>query len=130
MRMGTVRNNKLFVYTIRVAFISWIIIVTVLSLFYISRSDDNNILLIDSKVEVHAVAYFMGALMCFYSFKFEGIRFVILVGIGVFLLGVIFEVVQLWIPYRTFNPMDVVANGVGVVIFMILWSILFYYSKT
>ena len=128
--MGTVRNNKLFVYTIRVAFISWIIIVTVLSLFYISRSDDNNILLIDSKVEVHAVAYFMGALMCFYSFKFEGIRFVILVGIGVFLLGVIFEVVQLWIPYRTFNPMDVVANGVGVVIFMILWSILFYYSKT
>lgn len=33
--------------------------------------------------------------------------------IALFLLGVLFEVVQIPIPKRTFNPNDIVANGLG-----------------
>ena len=82
-----------------------------------------------SRLVEHAVAYFIGALMCFYSFRLIGIRFVLLAGMGVFLFGVIFEVVQIWIPYRTFNPKDMVANGVGAGLFMIIWSSFFIYQK-
>jgi len=122
--MGEIRKNKLLINTARVVFISWIIVVTVLSFVSFSRSDDNNNLLFSSsRAEVHAVAYFIGAVLCFYSFRLEGIGFVLLAGIGVFIFGVIFEVVQLWIPYRTFNPMDIVANGAGAGLFIILWLV-------
>lgn len=77
-------------------------------------------LISSSRAEVHAAAYFIGALLCFYSFRLEGIGFVILAGIGVFLFGVLFEVIQIWIPYRTFNPMDIVDNGAVVSLFVIM----------
>ncbi len=118
--MGTIRNNKLFINTVRVVFITWIIVVVILSMVSFSKSDDNNNWLFSSsRADVHAAAYFIGAFLCFYSFRLKGVGFVFLAGIGVFLFGVIFEVVQIWIPYRTFNPMDVVANGVGAGLFII-----------
>ena len=82
-----------------------------------------------SRLVEHAVAYFIGAVLCFYSFKFEGIIYVILTGAGIFLFGAIFEVVQLWLPYRSFNPVDMVANGVGVGVFIIVWSVVLFFSK-
>ena len=128
--MGDVRNNKLFINTVRVVFILWIILVSVLSLVYFNGSNDNSKWLVSSsRAEVHAAAYFIGALLCFYSFRFEGVGFVILAGIGVFLFGVIFEIVQIWIPYRAFNPMDIAANGAGAGLFVILWSVFLYFSK-
>lgn len=126
--MGNI-NNKLFISIVRVVFLTWIIVVAVLSLVYFNGSNDNSKLLVSSsRAEVHAVAYLIGAVLCFYSFQLEGIGFVILAGVGVFLFGVIFEVVQIWIPYRAFNPMDIAANGAGVGLFIILWSA-FYITK-
>lgn len=128
--MGDIRNNKLFINTIRVVFITWIIVVAVLSLVYFSGSNDNSKWLVSSsRAEVHAAAYFIGALLCFYSFRLKGIGYVILAGIGVFLFGVIFEIVQIWLPSRAFNPMDIAANGAGVVLFVILWSGFSYFYK-
>lgn len=128
--MGDTRNNKLFINIVRVVFILWIIVVAMLSLVSFSRSDDNSKWLISaSRAELHAAAYFIGAVLCFYSFRLEKVGFVILAGIGVFLFGVIFEVVQIWLPYRAFNPMDIAANGLGAGLFVILWSVFLYFSK-
>ena len=33
--------------------------------------------------------------------------------ISLFLLGVLFEIVQIYIPRRSFNPKDIAANGLG-----------------
>lgn len=102
--MGDIRNNKLFISIIRAVFLTWIIVVAVLSLISFPEGNvtSDKWLINSSRAEVHAAAYFIGALLCFYSFRLEGIGFVILAGIGVFLFGVIFEIVQIWLPYRAF----------------------------
>lgn len=129
--MGDFRNSKLFINTIRAFFSTWIIVLIVLSLISLPEANgtSDKWLISSSRAEVHAVAYFIGAVLCFYSFRLRGIGFVILAGIGVFLFGVIFEVAQLWIPYRTFNPMDIVANGAGAGLFIISLSVFLYFSK-
>ena len=105
--MGDIRSNKLFINIVRVVFILWIIVVAVLSSISFSKSENNSKWLISSsRAEIHAAAYFIGAVLCFYSFRLEGVGFVILAGIGVFLFGVIFEVVQRWLSYRTFKLMS------------------------
>ena len=43
--------------------------------------------------------------------------------VGIVLLGGFLEVVQFYLPYRTFNVYDVVANGVGMVLFFALFVI-------
>jgi len=93
----SIRNNKLFIKTVRIVFITWIIVVTVLSLisFPEGNGTSDKWLISSSRAQVHAVAYFIGALLCFYSFRLEGIGYVILAGIGVFLFAMIFEVVQI-----------------------------------
>ena len=64
--MREIRNNKVFINTVSLVFITWIIVVTVLSFVSFSRSDDNNNWLFSSsKAEVHAAAYFRGAVLFF-----------------------------------------------------------------
>ena len=43
---------------------------------------NNKLLIRSGRAEVHAAAYFIGVLLCFYSFRLEGIGFVVLAGIG------------------------------------------------
>ena len=38
---------------------------------------------------------------------------VIITFIALFLLGIVFEIVQIYVPHRTFNPKDIAANGLG-----------------
>jgi VanZ family protein len=46
-------------------------------------------------------------------------------GLLIFLFSVVLEIVQFYLPYRTFNVYDVVANGVGILSFFIIWMIAF-----
>ncbi len=46
----------------------------------------------------------------------QGFVFVGLIGLVGFLVPVLFEMVQMIIPYRSFNINDMVANGVGVML--------------
>jgi len=43
-----------------------------------------------------------------------------LCGLGIFGYSVILEFVQFFLPYRTFNPYDIVGNGVGVGVFCLI----------
>jgi len=62
-------------------------------------------------------------LLCFLAFDARNISFVVWAGLLIFLYSVILEVVQFYLPYRTFNVYDVVANGAGMVIFVIVWMV-------
>jgi hypothetical protein len=44
-------------------------------------------------------------------------------GLLIFLFSVVLEVVQFYLPYRTFNVYDVVANGIGILFFVVAWML-------
>ena len=109
----------------RVLFVLWVVAVTVLSVLSYSGSNDllMSVKFTSSGFVMHGIAYFLGMLLCFLAFGAKNISFVVWTGLLVFLYGVILEVVQFYLPYRTFNVYDVVANGAGMVIFVIVWMV-------
>jgi hypothetical protein len=52
--------------------------------------------------------------------QMSGVAFVVWAGLLIFLFSMVLEVVQFYLPYRTFNVYDVVANGIGVLLFVVL----------
>ena len=99
--------------------------VTVLSVLSYSVSNDllMSVKFTSSGFVMHGIAYFVVMLLCFLAFGAKDISFVVWAGLMIFLYSVALEVVQLYLPYRTFNVYDVVANGAGVVIFVIVWMV-------
>jgi hypothetical protein len=59
------------------------------------------------------------------SRKDRGLRsevtFIWISGLLIFLFSMILEVVQFYLPYRTFNVYDVVGNGIGILSFVFIW---------
>ena len=39
------------------------------------------------------------------------------------MFSVALEIVQFYLPYRTFNPVDIAANGFGIGFFIICWMV-------
>jgi VanZ family protein len=72
---------------------------------------------------LHFVAYFIATGLLYWAFKKDALFSVLIVSFTIFLYSVVLEFVQLYLPYRTFNPMDIAANGVGVVLFVLAWAI-------
>lgn len=128
--MGKAENSKKRkmengrrVAVVRGGFVLWVLVSIGLSFVYLNSGDLDSLSVTSSRVELHGVYYFIGAVLCFYSFRYRGLGFVISAGMGVFLLGVMLEVAQIWVPYRTFNPMDMAGNGAGAGLFMVIWGI-------
>ena len=116
---------------VRMMFIVWAMAVAALSVISHPGSKD---LLVSVKVTssgfvVHGIAYFVGVLLCCFSFNKKNISFVLWTGLLIFFLGVVLEVVQFYLPYRTFNVYDVVGNGVGILSFVFIW-VLFLSHQT
>lgn len=115
------RNMHMRILT-RSLFILWVIAVTALSV--ISYPDKSNFVLFvtfsSSGFVLHCCAYFLGMLLCSMAFNKKSTSFVLWTGGVVFLYSMVLEGVQLYLPYRTFNPYDVVANGVGVFVFVLI----------
>ena len=65
----------------------------------------------------HVFAYFVLSVLAFLAFEKK--RFWLYL-VGVVLMGVFFEAVQYVMPSRTFNVWDVVANGVGILLFVFI----------
>ncbi|MFX0135572.1 MAG: VanZ family protein [Candidatus Hodarchaeota archaeon] len=120
--MGILRKKH---FVIRIIFLIWIFIIAVLSLIpdqNINRNSPKGFIS-SGRGEMHFIIYFISAVLCYYAFKFKGITFIFLSCFLVFFFGVILEVVQIWIPYRNFNPADIVANAFGIIAFVSIWSI-------
>jgi len=123
--MGTFIKSKSSIILTRIIFLIWILFISVFSFVpYLNTNGTALISLISSsRVEVHFISYFIGALLCYYAFKFSGITSIFLSGFSVFLWGVVLEIVQIWMPYRNFNPADIVANTFGITAFVFIWTI-------
>ena len=104
----------------RILFVLWIAAVAALSV--ISHPGSNDLLisvkLTSSGFVMHGIACFVGMLLCFLAFDAKNISFVVWAGLLVFIYSVVLEVVQFYLPYRTFNVYDIVGNGIGVILGM------------
>jgi VanZ family protein len=77
---------------------------------------------IGSGFYLHIIGYFIAAFLFYLvmSEKQNGkMIFILLILFG---CGIIFEIIQGYLPKRTYNPMDMVANGVGLIVFYIFYS--------
>jgi len=72
---------------------------------------------------LHCAGFFVGMVLCWLAFDKKGISFVLWGCLLIFLSSVILEGVQLYLPYRTFNVYDIVANGVGIVLFIFVYVV-------
>ena len=71
---------------------------------------------------LHVGGYFIAGLLFILAFGKKGQTYLLIALAALFLLGVLFEMVQLRIPKRTFNPKDIAANGLGLVVFYVCYQ--------
>ncbi len=72
---------------------------------------------------MHFVAYFVATVLFYWASKKDSVSSILFSCFSIFLFSVILEVVQLYLPYRTFNPVDIAANGFGIFFFVIIWMV-------
>jgi len=107
-----------------VIFIFWIVVIAVLSV--VPHANENgglSIKLTESGMVGHFGAYFVGTALVFWVFRKNTLYFILISIFSILLYGVVLEIIQIYLPYRTFNPLDIAANGVGVGFFVIFWVV-------
>ena len=133
-------------------FIVWITAITVLAV--IPHSDDGIMVsgnLTTSGMEKQLIGYFIAALLFYYAYakkedrgrrseirgqrtEGEGLRkracYILLSGFLIFLYSVALEILQFFLPYRTFNMDDIAANASGIFLFVVIWIIYFQVLKS
>jgi hypothetical protein len=112
---------------VRSLFAIWTTAVAALSILSHPGSKDllMSVKLTSSGFVMHGIAYFAGILLCYFSFNKKDISFVLWAGLLIFIYSVVLEVVQFYLPYRTFNVYDVVGNGVGILLFVFIWVMIY-----
>lgn len=65
----------------------------------------------------HVFGYFVLSALAYRAFEKKRLWLYL---VGIVLMGVLFEAVQYALPTRTFNVYDVVGNGVGVMLFVVV----------
>lgn len=71
---------------------------------------------------LHLAGYFVAGVLFFFAFGKARNKRLLLALIALFLLGFAFELLQIPIPKRSFNPNDVLANGLGLAGFYIWYK--------
>ena len=72
---------------------------------------------------LHLIGYFIAGLLFILAFGKKGQTYLLIALTALFLLGVFFEIAQLHIPKRSFNPVDIAANGLGLVVFYVCYNL-------
>jgi VanZ family protein len=72
---------------------------------------------IGSGFYLHIIGYFIAAFLFYLVMSEKQNGKMILILLILFGCGVIFEIMQGYLPKRTYNPMDIVANGLGLAAF-------------
>lgn len=115
----------------KIIFFIWAMSIAILSIM--SYPNNNDVLLsaklTSSGFGMHFIAYFLGSLLCYYSFRLKGTVFLLLSSFLVFLYGIALEIVQFYLPYRTFNPRDITANAFGIILFVLVGIIYSSFSN-
>jgi hypothetical protein len=108
---------------ITIAFIIWMLAITVLSVLPYSDVGIVSYKLTSSGMVVHFVAYFVAAGLMYWAYRRDSLSFILFCGLIIFIFSVILESVQLCLPARTFNPVDIAANGLGIGFFVLVWAV-------
>ena len=110
-------------------FVIWIVAITALSVMPYSKNGAASLKLTGSGMVVHFVAYFVGTALFCWVFKKDTLFSILIPSFTIFLYSVVLEIVQLYLPYRTFNPIDIAANASGIFFFVICWAVFFRSGK-
>ncbi|MCJ7716277.1 MAG: VanZ family protein [Anaerolineales bacterium] len=98
----------------KIIFFIWLFAITFISLVdYSSMSLVNLSNGFGSGFWLHIIGYFIAGALYLLAFGNKRQRVVLVTFFVLFLLGVLFEIVQIYVPHRTFNPKDIAANGLG-----------------
>ena len=101
----------------KIFFIIWMFSITVFSVLPDSNSGVIQLTsykLTSSGFFIHLISFFIATFLCSKAFKQSSNNFVYLSVILIFLYSILLEVVQVLLPYRTFNYYDILANFVGI----------------
>jgi len=105
-------------------FFSWLFAITFISLVdYSSISGLGLSKGFGTGFWLHLVGYFIAGLLFILAFGKKGQAYLLIALTVLFLLGVLFEIAQLRIPRRTFSPVDIAANGLGLIAFYVCYSL-------
>ena len=108
----------------KIAFIIWMLLLTIFSVLPDSNSGIIQLTsykLTSSGFFIHLISFFIAALLYFKAFKHGSFNFIFLSGIPIFLYSILLEVIQIFLPYRTFNYYDILANFVGISLGIIIF---------
>jgi len=72
---------------------------------------------------VHFVGYFVAAALFYWAYRKDTFFSILFSCFSIFMFSVVLEVVQFYLPYRTFNIYDIAANASGIVFFVICWVV-------
>jgi len=112
--------RKEIVLFFRVSFISALTITTYLTMTFVEYSVAENI----SDKLSHAIAFLM--LSLFLDFSFPSSEFDWKKYLPLFLYGVMIECVQYFLPYRSFSLLDMLADALGIITYVIILPLLIY----
>jgi len=104
-------------------FVIWIAAITALSVIPYSKNGIAFLKLTESGMILHFVGYFVASSLCYWAFRKDTLFFILFSCFSIFLFSVVLEIVQLYLPYRVFNPMDIAANALGIFFFVAIWMV-------
>ncbi len=116
-------------------FIVWIVAITALSVMPYSKNGTVSLKLTGSGMILHFIAYFAASALIYWVFikgpqiaqitviKKDTLFSILIPSFTIFMFSVALEIVQFYLPYRTFNPMDIAANASGVAFFVLAWTV-------
>ena len=114
----------------RVIFVVWVVAIAILSIVpHANEAGGLSFKLTDSGMGLHFVAYFVSAALFYWAYSKVTLFSILFSCFSIFMLGVVLEFVQLYLPYRSFNPVDIAANGFGVGFFVVCWAVFFRRRK-
>jgi len=92
-------------------FIIWLMAITVSSVIPHANDEMLSLRLTRSGMILHFMAYFVAAVLFYWAYRKNTLFFILFSCFSIFMFGVVLEIVQFYLPYRTFNPIDIVTNG-------------------
>jgi VanZ family protein len=106
----------------RFLFFPWIAAITILSV--VPHSNDGMMVssnFTTSGVEKHIMGYFIAALLFHYAFRRDYFFSILISGCYIFFYSLLLEIIQFYLPYRSYNTTDLLANAVGIILFIFIW---------
>lgn len=117
-------NSKLIK---KISFYLYLFVLAYLSLFIGTQNAENNIIhklsITDTGFVLHLVAYFIAAMLGTWVNYEKKLTIKLYVLSIIFIYSYALEILQYFHPYRSFNFYDVLANGLGIVIFILIYQI-------